>query len=178
MHPIGHACVKCAAVVVFFFLCHFETELALPREGTDFLNVLFHEIFKHIAFVHLDRDDRDCLALECLPIVFTKLIGPSITLLIIFSSFCLQRRKVMRKVSSLPSSGSSKAFERSEVQLTLSISSASCMTLSSIHFFIRNYCSLPMSSIHLVLEFFESDCFAVLILHHLRLLDLVALVVF
>jgi hypothetical protein len=131
LHSVDDTRVNCAAVVVFFFLCNFETELALRREVTHFLNNLFLEIFKLITFVHLDLDDRDCPALECLPLFFTKPIGPSITLLIIFSSFCLQRRKVMRMASTLPSSRSSKAFKHSEFQLTWSISSAICICLLS-----------------------------------------------
>ena len=68
LHPVGDMHVHCSMVVVFIFLCYFETELARAREVTQFLNVLFLEIFKLIAFVCLDLDDRNCLALECLPL--------------------------------------------------------------------------------------------------------------
>ena len=68
LHTVGNIYVHCSVFVVFFFLCYFETELARAREVTQFLNVLFLEIFKLIAFVYLDLDDRDCLLLESLPL--------------------------------------------------------------------------------------------------------------
>ena len=76
LHPVGHARVNCAAVVIFFFIRDFEAELTLPCEGADLLDVLLDEVFEHVAFVHLDRDDRDCFALERFPVVFGETHRP------------------------------------------------------------------------------------------------------